>query len=71
MGVKTRPIDAAAHAANRLAEGHTIHVVTLLFADLSQWGDLIEAIESAGFRLDAFEIAKEGHAVAVFRKAAG
>lgn len=71
MARHSRPVDAYDHAAARLAEGSTIHVVTLLFADLPVWGYLIQAIEGAGFRLEHFELAKEGHAVAVFRAGVG
>lgn len=57
----------ARDAAGRLKAEHTVYIVTLLPVQISAWGDIVEAIEGAGWTLEHFEIAAEGHAVAVFR----
>lgn len=69
FGTKAPAQTTADRARGRRESGARIYVVTLLFASLPQWGDQIEEIEAEGWKLDAFTLAKEGHAVAVFRAA--
>lgn len=65
--IEDRLAKIGADAAERRDEMHKIYVVTLLPITIAEWGDIIEAIELEGWHLVAFELAKEGHAVAVFR----
>lgn len=61
----------AADAGLRGDEGHGLYIVTLLIVQVTAWGDIVEAIETAGWDLEHFTVAPEGHAVAVFRRAKG
>lgn len=60
-----------AEAAERRADMHQLYIVTFIPSQMVVWGDIAGAIEAEGWALEHFALAKEGHAVAVFRRTKG
>jgi hypothetical protein len=70
FGKEAQPVDASSRAAARRLDGHTIYVATLLAVQLREWGDIIENVEAAGWKLESVTSLPAGNsqnAVAVFR----
>lgn len=55
-------------ATERAEAGHTVYAAVLLYAQLAQWGDVIESVEAGGWKLEHVTPLIGGSVTAFFRR---